>query len=233
MPPFAVEWTHGGHSTANSWGPNPIALLLSHGTSPCFNQSDGGDQCCTKGGCWPQRRWLGAISLPGTFPVCPRLCAASPASKAARGGGAQSIRASSGWVSTRWADKAARRKWCSRGLTASCTPMVTPQHYKASEPDPSQGQWCSSPSRAPPLPTCHPSPILHPASSIPGAVSQQSHGVFTLWSLQAFFPSPLSNLRKKVYLDASSRLSLIYLAINKGHIFPTVPRGGFQKGTIV
>lgn len=72
-----------------------------------------------------------------------------------------------------------------------------------------------------------PSPFLHTLTGICGAVSEQSHPVFTLWSLQAFFPSPLSNLGKKVYLKASSRLSLIYLAINKGHIFPTVPRAGF------
>lgn len=71
------------------------------------------------------------------------------------------------------------------------------------------------------------------SSAPPRGVSQQSHLIFTLWALQTFFSSPLSNLGKKVYLNASSRLSLIYLAINKGHIFPTVPRGGFQKGTIV
>lgn len=88
-------------------------------------------------------------------------------------------------------------------------------------------------------PSQHPKPPMSPPApsstshSDAGGVSQQSHTVFTLWALQTFFSCPLSNLEKKVYLNASSRLSLIYLAINKGHIFPTGPRAGSQKGTIV
>lgn len=106
-----------------------------------------------------------------------------------------------------------------------------PQHYKEQEPDPvafiTPSQAPQIPPRAAPRltsPLRSPSPFLCPPPGIPGGVSQQSHTVFTLWSLQAFFSSPLSNLGKKVYLKASSRLSLIYLGINKGHIFPTVPR---------
>lgn len=96
-------------------------------------------------------------------------------------------------------------------------------------------RFCLPPWDTPGTPSPHgapsPFPFLPPEQravlSIRREVPQQSHAVFTLRSLQAFFSSPLSKLGKKVYLHTSSRLSLIYLAINKGRIFPTVPRAGW------
>ena len=109
-----------------------------------------------------------------------------------------------------------------------------PEHHRARSPTRAGGGGVRPRVLGTPISPLQPQPRpLPPAGHPQGGVSQQSHAVFTLWSLQTFFSSPLSNLGKKVYLNASSRLSRIYLAINKGHIFPTVPRAGFQKGTIV